>query len=168
MRSRFVHVCAPIYRANPLDNRADRARASVASRYSAARGVCRFMSDKLPVIYSLRRTFRGSERTTTSHNDSDSSTTLAPTPRHRRLTTVGGWCDPIPQPFLSRFSSRRVCFRRFYCTKTLGWQNMVFWAQNQQRTQAARERWNHNRSTRKWNLPYCTYGMNKITEVVPI
>ena len=29
-----------------------------------------------------------------------SSTTLAPTPRHQRLTTVGGWCDPIIQPFL--------------------------------------------------------------------
>jgi hypothetical protein len=23
------------------------------------------------------------------------STTLAPTPRHQRLTTVGGWCDTI-------------------------------------------------------------------------
>ena len=29
-----------------------------------------------------------------------SSTTPAPAPRHQRLTTVGGWCDPIIQPFL--------------------------------------------------------------------
>jgi hypothetical protein len=28
------------------------------------------------------------------------STTLAPTPRCQRLTTVGGWCDTITQPFL--------------------------------------------------------------------
>ena len=41
------------------------------------------------------------------------STTLAPTPRHQRLTTVGGWCDPIIQPFLSRFSSRRFCSEAF-------------------------------------------------------
>jgi hypothetical protein len=63
-----------------------------------------------------------------------SSTTLAPTPRHQRLTTVGGWCDTIIQPFLSRFSSRRFSSRRFCDTKTPGWQNLVFWAQNQQRT----------------------------------
>ena len=42
-----------------------------------------------------------------------SSTTLAPTTRHQRLTTIGGWCDPIIQPFLSRFSSRRFCFQAF-------------------------------------------------------
>ena len=42
-----------------------------------------------------------------------SSTTLAPTPRHQRLTTVGGWCDTIIQPFLSRFSSRRFSFQAF-------------------------------------------------------
>jgi hypothetical protein len=41
------------------------------------------------------------------------STTLAPTPRRQRLTTVGGWCDTITQPFLSRFSSRRFCFQAF-------------------------------------------------------
>jgi hypothetical protein len=29
------------------------------------------------------------------------------------LTTVGGWCDTIIQPFLSRFSSRRFCFQAF-------------------------------------------------------
>jgi hypothetical protein len=40
-----------------------------------------------------------------------SSTTLAPTPRHQRLATVGGWCEPIIQPFLSRFSSKRFCFQ---------------------------------------------------------
>ena len=42
-----------------------------------------------------------------------SSTTLAPTPRHQRLTTVGGWCDTIIQPFLSRFSTRRSSFQAF-------------------------------------------------------
>jgi hypothetical protein len=41
------------------------------------------------------------------------STTLAPTPRHQRLITVGGWCDTIMQPFLSRFSSRRFSFQAF-------------------------------------------------------
>ena len=45
------------------------------------------------------------------------STTLAPTPRHQRLTTVGGWCDTIIQPFLSRFSSRRFSFQAFLCHK---------------------------------------------------
>ena len=40
-----------------------------------------------------------------------SCTTLAPTPRHQRLTTVSGWCDTINQPFPSRFSSRRFCFQ---------------------------------------------------------
>jgi hypothetical protein len=29
------------------------------------------------------------------------------------LTIVGGWCDPIIQPFLSRFSSRRFCSQAF-------------------------------------------------------
>ena len=42
-----------------------------------------------------------------------SSTTLAPTPHRQRLTTVGGWCDPIIQPFLSRFTSRRFSFQAF-------------------------------------------------------
>ena len=42
-----------------------------------------------------------------------SSTTLAPTPRRQRLTTVGGWCDTIIQPFLGRFSSRRFCYQAF-------------------------------------------------------
>jgi hypothetical protein len=41
------------------------------------------------------------------------STTLAPIPRHQRLTTVGGWCDTITQPFLSRSSSSRFCFQAF-------------------------------------------------------
>jgi hypothetical protein len=41
------------------------------------------------------------------------STTLAPTPRSQRLTTVGGWYDPIIQPFLSRFSARRFCSQAF-------------------------------------------------------
>jgi hypothetical protein len=67
-----------------------------------------------------------------------SSTTLAPTPRHQRLTTVCGWCDTIIQPFLSRFSAVShpgvSIFRRFCDTKTPGWQNLVFWTQNQQRT----------------------------------
>jgi hypothetical protein len=48
------------------------------------------------------------------------STTLAPAPRRQRLATVDGWCDTIIQPFLSRFSSRRSVFRRFYVPKTLG------------------------------------------------
>ena len=41
------------------------------------------------------------------------STTLAPTPRRQRLTTVGGWCDPIIQPFLSRSLARRFSFQAF-------------------------------------------------------
>jgi hypothetical protein len=41
------------------------------------------------------------------------STTLAPTPRRQRLTTVGGWCDTITQPFPGRFSSRRFYFQAF-------------------------------------------------------
>jgi hypothetical protein len=41
------------------------------------------------------------------------STTLAPVPRRQRLTTVGGWCDTIIQPFLSRSSSRRFSFQAF-------------------------------------------------------
>jgi hypothetical protein len=36
------------------------------------------------------------------------STTLAPTPRHQRLTTIGGWCGTITQLFPSRFSCRRL------------------------------------------------------------
>ena len=67
-----------------------------------------------------------------------SSTTLAPTPCRQRLTTVGGWCDTIIQPFLSRFSAVShpgvSVLRRFCGTKTPGWQNLVFWAKNQQRT----------------------------------
>jgi hypothetical protein len=42
-----------------------------------------------------------------------SSTTLAPTPRRQRLTTVGGWCDPIIQPFLSRSVAKRFSFQAF-------------------------------------------------------
>ena len=42
-----------------------------------------------------------------------SSTTLAPTPCRQRLTTVGGWCDTIIQPFLNRFSSRRFYSEAF-------------------------------------------------------
>ena len=48
-----------------------------------------------------------------SHNDVSPSTTLAPTPRRQRLTTVDGWCDTIVQPLLSRFSSRHFCFQAF-------------------------------------------------------
>jgi hypothetical protein len=29
------------------------------------------------------------------------------------LTTVGGWCDPIIQPFLSRVSAKRFCSQAF-------------------------------------------------------
>jgi hypothetical protein len=61
-----------------------------------------------------------------------SSTTLAPTPRRQRLTTVGGWCNLIIQPFLSRFSVRRFSFQAFLWHKNAcGWQNLVFWTQNQ-------------------------------------
>ena len=62
------------------------------------------------------------------------NTTLAPTPRHQRLTTVGGWCDTIIQPFLSRFSSRRFSFQAFLWHKNAWMTNLVFWTQNQQRT----------------------------------
>jgi hypothetical protein len=56
-----------------------------------------------------------SKTATSSHNRiaSPHSTTLAPTPRRQRLTTVGGWCDSTTQPFLSRLSSRRFCFHAF-------------------------------------------------------
>jgi hypothetical protein len=63
-----------------------------------------------------------------------SSTTLAPTPHRQRLTTVGGWCDPIIQPFLGRFQPSVSIFRRSCGPKTLEWQNLVFWTQNEQRT----------------------------------
>jgi hypothetical protein len=33
------------------------------------------------------------------------------------LVTVGGWCGPIIQPFLSRFSSKRFCFQAFLWRK---------------------------------------------------
>jgi hypothetical protein len=46
-----------------------------------------------------------------------SSTTLAPTPRRQRLTTVGGWCDTITQSFPSRFSSRCFCSQAFLWPK---------------------------------------------------
>ena len=62
------------------------------------------------------------------------STTLAPTPRRQRLTTVGGWCDTIIQPFLSRFSARRFYFQAFLWHKNAWMANLVFWTQNQQRT----------------------------------
>ena len=87
--------------------------------YSAALNMC---ARKLPDIYSSPRTFgfsalgylegapKGPQLATTLASP---STTLAPTPRHQRLITVGGWCDPIIQPFLSRFSSRRFCFQAF-------------------------------------------------------
>jgi hypothetical protein len=60
------------------------------------------------------------------------STTLAPTPCRQRLIAVDGWCDTITHPFPSRFSSTRFCFQVFVWPKTLGWQNLVFWAQTQQ------------------------------------
>jgi hypothetical protein len=47
------------------------------------------------------------------------STTLAPTPHRQRLTTVGGWCDPIIQPFLSRSSAGRLCFQAFLWHKNV-------------------------------------------------
>ena len=56
---------------------------------------------------------RGSEGPQLATTIVSSSTTLAPTPRRQRLTTVGGWCEPIVQPFLSRFSSRRFCSQAF-------------------------------------------------------
>ena len=62
------------------------------------------------------------------------STTLAPTPRHQRLTTVSVWCDTIIQPFSAVSHPGVSLFRRFCDTKTHGRQNLVFWAQNQQRT----------------------------------
>jgi hypothetical protein len=33
------------------------------------------------------------------------------------LTTVGGWCDTIIQPFLSRFSAKRFSFQAFLWQK---------------------------------------------------
>jgi hypothetical protein len=37
-------------------------------------------------------------------------TTLAPAPRHQRWIIVGGRCDTIIRPVLSRFPFRRFCF----------------------------------------------------------
>jgi hypothetical protein len=47
------------------------------------------------------------------------STTLAPTPRRQRLTTVGGWCETNIRPFPSRFHPGVFAFMRFCDTKRL-------------------------------------------------
>jgi hypothetical protein len=39
------------------------------------------------------------------------SATLAPAPRRQQVTPVGDGCATITQPFPSRFSCRRFCFR---------------------------------------------------------
>jgi hypothetical protein len=55
------------------------------------------------------------------------STTLAPTPRSQRLTTVDGRCDTITQPFLIQAF---LCLGVSVTQKTHRWQNLVFWARN--------------------------------------
>ena len=54
-----------------------------------------------------------------AHGYGKHSTTLAPAPRHQRLTTVCGWCDAIIQPFFSRFLSRCFCFQTFLWHKNV-------------------------------------------------
>jgi hypothetical protein len=98
-------------------------RATFDTAVYVSRNAC-LINVQLFIHFLVRLAFRpsgqapkGPQLTTTLTN---SSTTLAPTPRRQRLTTVGGRYDTIIQPFLSCFLSRRFSFQAFLLHKN-GW-----------------------------------------------